>query len=95
MNFSQAKNKIVEAILAGDYLAESRSETGKNLLEDKELSDLDAAAIVSKTRGSQAKKSSHHQVSAIDVWVFRPDGWYVKFYFTSSNVIISFHRSEK
>lgn len=66
----------------------------RNLLVDKVVTNEEAAAIVARTKGTQATTSPHHFEPSYLVWVFRPTGWYVKFYFTEDTIIISFHRSE-
>ena len=93
MTFKEAKSKIVEALLADTYAIEERGDKSKNLLCDNAISNQDAAAIVQRTKGHQHSTSPHHAVPTITVWIFRPDDWYVKVYFTSNAVVISFHRS--
>ncbi len=92
MNFGEAKSKAVEALKTGLFSYEFR-EHGKNVVADGDLSQDQAAAIVSSVRGQEASSSEDHLLCGVQVWVFRPPSWYIKFYSHNGVVFISFHKS--
>lgn len=92
MGFKQAKNEVMEALRNKSFRHEVRPEE-KNLLQTGEVTLEVALNLVAKTRGDEAAKSKHHLDSTIDVWVFRPQGWYIKFYLQGGCWFISFHPS--
>tara|TARA_Y100000768_G_C23989013_1_gene690861 strand:+ start:425 stop:715 length:291 start_codon:yes stop_codon:yes gene_type:complete len=65
----------------------------KNLLLTGEVTVSDVIELINKTKGGQYESSPHHIVESVDVHIFKPNGWYVKFYFIDPDVIfISVHR---
>lgn len=95
MSFNDAKTKVIAAIRSKRFRHEHRKDlVGKNLLATDEVSLEEAVAILARTRGTEASCSPHHFDPSIEVWVFRPAGWYIKFYLVGSCYFISFHRSE-
>lgn len=77
----------------------------KNFIADQQISLEQAADIVARTKGGDASSSSHHFLSAVEVWVFKPVSkavrWYVKGYLLEGELhiielhLISFHPSER
>jgi hypothetical protein len=95
MSFHTAKAKVVEAIRNKRFRHEQRKDlVEKNLLATGQVGVEEAIAILNRTRGTEASSSPHHFDASIEVWVFRPAGWYIKFYLVGSCYFISFHRSE-
>jgi hypothetical protein len=94
MSFAKAKRQVIEAIQSKHFRHEGRSEEYKNLLATGEVDHEEAIRILGKTRGHEASKSRHHFDSDLEVWIFRPAGWYIKFYMLKDCWFISFHRSE-
>ena len=94
MSFNDAKKQVMEAVTSKRFRHEHRADAQKNLLATGELSLEEAVTILSKTRGSEASSSKHHLDPVLKIWVFRPVGWYIKFYFLEECLFISFHRSE-
>ncbi len=92
MGFEQAKALILAHLGAGTVRHEPRP-ARKNLLQTGQLSLVEAAAIVAKTRGQEASSAPHHQDPSITVWVLRPDGWYIKCYLVDECWFISFHKA--
>ena len=94
MSFETAKRKVLEAIRSKRFRHESRSGDTKNLLATGEVSHEEAVQILGRTKGQEASKSRHHLDPDLEIWVFRPAGWYIKFYVVEDCWFISFHRSE-
>lgn len=105
MGFKDAKRIFISAIAADEVQHERRTAWGKNWLADKQLSNEQAASIVSQTRGQDASPPTpHHYLPGVEVWVFKPlynnERWYVKGYWTEDELhlvelyLISFHPSE-
>lgn len=93
--FSQAKAGVIAALREGRVQHEAREVADqKNLLAINKIDRDDAIALIQSTRGTQGKASPHHADASIEVWVFKPRDWYIKFYFTELCVFISFHRNE-
>lgn len=91
MGFEQAKAQILNHLRAGSVRHEARP-ARKNLLQTGQISLVEAAALVAKTRGQQATSTPHHQDASILVWVLRPDDWYIKCYLVDECWFISFHK---
>jgi hypothetical protein len=92
--FSQAKAQAVEAMRERRIEYEARElQSQKNLLSTGALDVDKAIALIQSTRGDQANSSPHHANRSIQVWVFEPKGWYIKFYLVESVCFISFHPS--
>ena len=95
MKFLQVKALVIEALSEGRAHAEAReAQTEKNLLATGQIDPCEAIRIIQRTRGDQAKSSPHHSDSSIEVWVLRPQGWYIKFFILEDCWFISFHRSD-
>ncbi|MBT9583719.1 hypothetical protein IV102_10225 [bacterium] len=95
MKFSDAKREILAALREHRYQHEARAaQSQKNLLATGAISVDQAIGLVEATRGNQATSSPHHADASVLVWVFRPVGWYVKFYLVDGAWFISFHQAE-
>ncbi len=94
MSFEKAKRQVIAAIKSKQFRHEGRSGEHKNLLATGEVSHEEALLILGKTKGHEASTSRHHFDPDLEVWVFRPAGWYIKFYGVEDCWFISFHRSE-
>lgn len=93
--FSQAKADVIAALKEGRIQHEAReARAQKNLLAIGKIDWKEAIALVQSTRGDQAKATPHHANPSVEVWVFRPAEWYIKFYFLDQCVFISFHKNE-
>lgn len=65
----------------------------KNLLLTGEISVEEVIELIQNTKGTQYQSSPHHYVPSVDVHIFRPKEWYIKFYFIDPDVIfISVHK---
>jgi hypothetical protein len=95
MGYEDAKRRILEALVQGAVKHEKRNqETEKNWLFARKVSLTRAYEIVAATRGQQAQSSPHHWDSEVEVWVFQPSDWYIKFYFSGETCwFVSFHKS--
>ena len=91
MGFDDAKRQVVEALRAGKVEHDTR-EPGKNLLALGLVDVPTAVELVERTRGNEARSSPHHFDPSLEVWVFRPRGWYIKFYYRRVWRFASFHR---
>lgn len=92
--FSQAKAHAAKALREGRIQHEAReAQTQKNLLATGGIDTEEALQLIQATRGQQAKCSPHHADASIQVWVFRPQDWYIKFYLLDQCIFISFHRN--
>ena len=103
MGFNDDKRRILEALLAGVFVHESRdSKELKNLLSCEPNFNQAAYDIVKATRGNQAKSDKHHMDQEQPIWILKPVcnnlRWYVKCYIdrqTEMVCFISFHHSEE
>lgn len=91
MTFSEAKQAVLLSIKERSFMTDDR-EKGKNALADGTITLDEAHAIVSLTRGQDATQSEHHMFKSVQVWVFRPADWYVKFHIRFGITFISFHQ---
>ncbi len=93
--FKQVKAKAVKLLNAGEITHEARNNINeKNLLSTGALSIKDVIKLINKTKGFQFTTSKHHMAPTIDVYIFRPDGWYIKFYFIEPGMMfISVHEN--
>lgn len=91
MGFEDVKRQILEALLAGQFEHDWRGES-KNLLAADRLDAGTARELIERTRGQEAQQSPHHADASVSVWVFRPRGWYIKFYYRKVWRFVSFHR---
>lgn len=90
--FSQAKAQAVEALRERRIEYEARElQSQKNLLSTGAIDAEMAITLIQSTRGHQANFSPHHADRSIQVWVFEPKGWYIKFYLLEGCCFISFH----
>ena len=49
--------------------------------------------LINKTKGSEFETSKHRMIKNLDVHIFKPKGWYIKFYFIEPDIFfISVHR---
>ena len=95
ITFSQAKARCVAAIREGSLEHEAREvKERKNLLAINAIDVEEAISLVQSTRGQQAKSAPHHADHSIQVWVFQPKDWYIKFYFIEKCMFISFHKRD-
>jgi len=92
VGFEEVKRQVIEALRTGNYLNEHRSSREKNLLAAGLLDVTTAIELVQRTRGQQAQSSPHHFNPSVRVWIFRPSGWYIKFYLSGTCWFLSFHR---
>ncbi len=93
MSFKNTKSEVMEALRNKTFRHELRQGDQKNLLQTGEVTLEEALDLMARTRGDQASCSKHHFDTTIDVWVFRPQGWYIKFYLQGGCWFISFHPS--
>ena len=91
MGFEHAKRQILDALRAGAVEHDVRGE-GKNLLALGLVDVTAAIELIERTRGQEARASAHHADPSVEVWVFRPRGWYIKFYHRRVWRFASFHR---
>jgi hypothetical protein len=95
MQFAQAKRQLIEALRNQHFQHEIRKGESKNYLADERITIAEAITIIEKTKGHQASTSWHHFDPQLPIWIFRPDDWYIKFYFKNGLLFISFHPSEE
>ena len=95
MGYEEAKRRVLEALDKGAVKHERRNqEADKNWLVARKISLTAAHEIIAGTRGQQAQSSPHHWDSRVEVWVFQPSDWYIKFYFSEEACwFVSFHKS--
>lgn len=92
MGFESAKQQVIQALQNRQFRHERRTGERKNLLELGEVSIEQAIEILGRTKGQEATSSSSHYDSSIEVWIFRPTDWYIKFYLVDQCWFISFHQ---
>lgn len=94
MGFNDAKKKVLDALKNGTYQHAARAQIdGKNLLETGDVSSEFVIKLVTKCNGNNCTISTHHQISSVEVYVLKKDGWYVKFYFIDPDTFfISVHQ---
>ena len=93
--FNTVKSEVINCLKKGRFQHEVIGAIDtKNFLSTGEISVDDVIRLISKTKGFQYECSPHHMVSGIDVHIFKPDNWYIKFYFVAPNVMfISVHKN--
>lgn len=92
MGFKQAKAQILKALREGRVQHEARSAQDQtNLLAIGAVSTVEAISIIQQTRGDQAEPRPLHADPSITVWILKPAGWYIKFYFLDTAWFVSFH----
>lgn len=65
----------------------------KNLLVTGQISVDDVIELIKQTKGGDFETSSHHFIAGLDVYIFKPNGWYIKCYFIEPDIFfISVHR---
>lgn len=106
MGFKDAQRAAIEALKQGQIQHEARGEIDeKNLLLTGDVTPAQVARLLGACRGTQHSSGPHHQVSAIEVHVFKPEAslvpgspkarWYIKLYFTEPDAcFISVHKSK-
>ena len=107
MGFKEVKQKAIRALKEGLVQHEARDEVDeKNLLLTGEVTSGQVVRLLNACHGTQYTCAPHHQVTAIDVHVFKPKTrlepgadmkrWYIKLYFLEPDVwFISVHESKK
>ncbi len=92
--FKDARFKVINALLAGDFQHEARNDIDvKNLLATGEITPHQLAALLRHSNGAQHRCSPHHVDRSIIVHVIITKGWYVKFFFLEPDTwFISVHR---
>lgn len=96
MGFRDVKTEALKRLKEG-FIQHETDRAGdinvKNLLLTGEMSVEEVMGLINKTRGNQYESSPHHAAPEIEVHTFKPDGWYVKFYFLEPDIVfISVHR---
>ncbi|HTV87354.1 MAG TPA: hypothetical protein VME63_18310 [Dyella sp.] len=92
MGFNGIKKKVISNLLTGNFVHEARNDIDvKNLLSANQISIQQAVEILKKCRGNEHTQSPHHLDSSVSVNIIKSQGWYIKFYFDSDTVFISFH----
>lgn len=97
MNFKEAKQKVIESLVKGDFSHEVRNNIDvKNLLSTGDVSKDEVAEIIGRSRGNQYSSSPHHYDDSVPVHVLvthkSGKDWYIKWYFKNpDSVFISVH----
>lgn len=91
MGFDEVKRSLLEALRVGQIQHDFRPE-GKNLLASGLVDPSKAMALIGRARGHEAHESPHHEDASVQVWVLRPQGWYIKFYYRKVWRFVSFHK---
>lgn len=99
MGFKEARALLIEALQAGNYDREQRSDVWeKNLLYTDEVDAAFVVRLLGRCAGWEYDTSPHHSREGIWCHVFTPrlegERWYIKAYFRSDGVamFISVHR---
>lgn len=91
MGGNEAKRLVIEALRHNSIIRHEPRDVSKNYLATQLITLDDAIRIISATRGQEMEISAHHQDPKTQVFVFKPAGWYIKFYFRAQCWFISFH----
>ena len=96
IGFKEAKRLAIEALESGSYQIERRSAlSSKNLLATGEVTDAEVVAILKRCSGQHHRRDEHHVRKGVDVHILKRDGWYIKFYILTPDVLfVSVHRDE-
>lgn len=96
MGYRDVKRQVMLALIEGRYrIAHRASLDAKNAFYTGELDLEDLLLILMGSRGTEHRVTPHHRQRDIDVHVIVSSGWYIKFYFFDSAVVlISVHRTE-
>jgi len=93
VKFSEAKSSAINALRTGDYRLAVRNDIDQNQLATGQISSFEAAEILMRARGpGECRK--HHFLDT-DVWILKPDNWYIKFYFLEKCWFVSFKTQAK
>jgi hypothetical protein len=98
VGFREVRAAAIEALKDGRVHHEARNDANvKNLLLTGVVSPEDVIGLLKACRGDQYKPDPHHQLTDVDVHVFKPMvgkvRWYVKLYFLEPDVwFISVHK---
>ncbi len=92
--FRETQRAVIAALESGEYQHVSRGDIDiKNLLATGEVSAREIVEVVRSCRGIHHASSPHHAVAAVEVYVLKRDGWYIKFFFIEPDTwLISVHQ---
>ncbi|MGB3275393.1 MAG: hypothetical protein WBA82_04320 [Castellaniella sp.] len=94
--FKAVKQTVIEALQAGAFRHETRSQMDlKNLLQCGAVKAVEVRALIQRAIGTEYTCAPHHYIAEIDVHIIKTQGWYIKFYFVGDpdTVFISIHRT--
>jgi len=95
MGFLEAKRKVIEDLVNGNFGHEARADIdNKNLMVLNKITAAEVVEILKRCRGNEHVCSPHHQDPSTLVHVVVTGGFYIKFYFEPDTMFISVHPSE-
>lgn len=95
--FNAIKHRVIHCLLEGRILHEARNTIDiKNLLATGDITAIEVAEILKKTKGTEHETSPHHLDSCVMVHIVKTRyarrNWYIKWYFLEPDaVFISVH----
>lgn len=94
MGLKRARDLIVKCLKSGEFVNEDRlNQAEKNLLATRQVTEQDVIKMVCSCTGNQYEERDHETVPGVKVHIMKPNGWYIKFYYSEPNcIVISVHR---
>lgn len=81
LGLREIREKVIDCLESG-RIQHDTDRSGnideKNLLVTGQVSVKDVVILIKKTKGTHFKISKHHSIKSIDVYEFKPTGWYIK-----------------
>jgi hypothetical protein len=96
LGLKDVRNRVIDSLRRGRIQHET-SRSGKidekNLLVIGQITVVEVIELINATKGNQFETSIHHTVNDLEVYIFKPKGWYIKCYFIEPDIFfISVHR---
>lgn len=96
MGLKDVRKKAIKCLKSGCIQHEtdrSGNIDEKNLLVTGQVSVEEVIKLINATKGSGFKSVKHHSLKDIDVYIFKPNNWYIKCYFIEPDIFfISVHK---
>lgn len=96
MGLKSVRALAIDKLLRGRVLHDierSGDIDDKNYILSGDLEIEEVIELINKTKGSEYNYFPHHYLEGVEVHIFKPFGWYIKFYFIEPDIIfISIHR---
>lgn len=96
MGLKNVRQKVIKCLKSGriqHVTSRSGNIVEKNLLVTGQITVEEVIELINRTKGNDFKCVKHHILKNIDVYIFKPNNWYIKCYFIEPDIFfISVHR---